>query len=132
MPKARDRTGETHGTFRIVGRAPTPRATSYQCAFWLLRCACGNERVQSSIYLNEVRRKSMQFPCVCPEGRRRWKGMASLVGKRYGSLEVIEQDRSYGRGRYWVCRCDCGHTAIVPTKNLNSGNSRSCCGRRQR
>lgn len=49
-----------------------------------------------------------------------------LVGKRFGSLTVVEPSSTQ-----WLCRCDCGTTGRVSHSNLLTGNSTSCgCKRR--
>lgn len=49
-----------------------------------------------------------------------------MVGRRYGRLEVVEFYGSKKGQRRWLCRCDCGGTAVVQTSHLVSGNNRSC------
>lgn len=54
-----------------------------------------------------------------------------MVGRRFGRLVVIEQAESqmYPCGasqRRWMCKCDCGNSAIVTTRALTSGDTRSC------
>lgn len=51
------------------------------------------------------------------------------VGNRYGRLTVISfSHRSEGKMKaaYWVCKCDCGQTAIIRGTHLRYGNSKSC------
>ena len=55
-----------------------------------------------------------------------------LEGERFGRLVV---GRYFGRGKdgisLWQCRCDCGLNRVVHSRNLRSGNTRSCgCLRR--
>lgn len=50
----------------------------------------------------------------------------NLVGKRFGMLSVLSLLGSHSRHVYWLCRCDCGNEAEVPTGSLNSGNTKSC------
>lgn len=49
----------------------------------------------------------------------------NLIGQKFGRLmvlkQVIENDK-----KLWLCKCDCGETTKVSTKNLNSGRVRSC------
>lgn len=50
-----------------------------------------------------------------------------LTGQKFGKLTVrkflrIGEDRS----AIWLCDCECGNTTEVPTKKLNSGNTKSC------
>ncbi len=58
----------------------------------------------------------------------------SLVGKKFGRWTVLER---YGSKVYrheyctsviplYLCRCDCGVEAVVLSKNLTSGGSKSC------
>lgn len=54
-----------------------------------------------------------------------------LVGKKFGRLTVVsEAEKRYTKGghskRMWNCACDCGNKKILPTRNLTSGNTKSC------
>jgi len=53
-----------------------------------------------------------------------------MVGLRFGRLVVIERSGTLVEGSAhratWLCLCDCGKTAIVSTKALTTGNTRSC------
>ena len=49
--------------------------------------------------------------------------MNHLEGQRFGNLTVIEYSKEH---RKWKCKCDCGNTTYVPTKNLKTGNTISC------
>ena len=51
----------------------------------------------------------------------------SLIGKRYGTLTVIEQAEPSPAGqRRWLCKCDCGNSTITLTSNLTTGHTKSC------
>lgn len=51
----------------------------------------------------------------------------SLVGQRFGMLEVIEQAESAeNRQTRWLCRCDCGRTYIAYGLNLKANRTTSC------
>lgn len=55
-----------------------------------------------------------------------------LTGQRFGKL-VVEglANRPRGKGRFWVCVCDCGGTIEVPTRFLNFGSTQHCgCSRK--
>lgn len=59
------------------------------------------------------------------------------AGDRYGRLTVESvggyRERPSGRGLLATCRCSCGATVQVATKELSSGKTRSCgCLRRCR
>ena len=50
-----------------------------------------------------------------------------LTGKKFGMLTVLEglDERENGY-RVWLCRCDCGNTVKVNTKQLTRGTAISC------
>lgn len=49
-----------------------------------------------------------------------------LVGMKFGKLTVVSFYQSYNGQRLWKCLCDCGAERVVPTRDLRSGNTRSC------
>lgn len=52
--------------------------------------------------------------------------MDTLIGKTFGLYTVIGSAKSRSSSRMWLCACICGQKRTVPTRNLNSGNSKSC------
>jgi len=56
------------------------------------------------------------------------KGITNdLTGKRFGKLTVLQFDESsFGKGRKWLCQCDCGNTKIIRAANLINGSTVSC------
>lgn len=58
-----------------------------------------------------------------------------LAGQRFGKWFVLRRgDQPIpGRGKPWLCRCDCGLEKIVHTQELTRGLSKGCrrCGRRK-
>lgn len=49
------------------------------------------------------------------------------TGNRYGLLTVIgPYPGADGRGKVWLCKCDCGNEVAVRGIMLRSGNNRSC------
>ena len=50
-----------------------------------------------------------------------------ISGQRFGRLVAVERV-GVNKRRYsmWLCKCDCGNTAIVGVSQLTGGNSRSC------
>ncbi len=51
----------------------------------------------------------------------------NLVGKKFGRLLVLcETAYRYDRSIIWRCMCDCGTFKDVPSRSLQSGNTRSC------
>lgn len=57
-----------------------------------------------------------------------------MIGKRYGSLVVIEKVKISGKPKtYWRCQCDCGNTCTVEDSHLKNGHTKNCgCRRRIR
>lgn len=56
---------------------------------------------------------------------------AELIGKRFGRLTVLENVGSalrYGvrREANWLCKCECGRLSVRFTRDLRTGNVRSC------
>ena len=49
-----------------------------------------------------------------------------LTGQKFGKLTVITRDFSHKRRAYWICKCDCGNTTIVPSCDLRNGHTQSC------
>ena len=50
-----------------------------------------------------------------------------LTGMKFDRLTVIEQaGRTNDRHILWKCRCDCGNTTNVSSRDLKTGHTRSC------
>lgn len=61
--------------------------------------------------------------------------MNDIVGRKFGSLTVIEQDRSFHSQKYtkWICKCDCGNVKSINRNSLIQGRTKSCgCERYER
>ena len=53
-----------------------------------------------------------------------------LTGQRFGKLTVLAPAENIGSRTAWLCRCDCGREAVVPTRRLRDGRRTSCgCGK---
>lgn len=61
-----------------------------------------------------------------------------LTGQRFGRLTVEFRAQTYEspcgtKTPLWSCRCDCGTSCLVQSRNLITGRTRSCgCLRRER
>lgn len=58
-----------------------------------------------------------------------------LSGQRYGRLVVLEStpERDSSRSIIWKCKCDCGNYALVSSRGLLRGRTKSCgCIRREK
>jgi len=62
----------------------------------------------------------------------------NLVGKRFGKLLVIEHNGVYVfpcgvKTQTWKCKCDCGNEKIIKSRELKSGDTKSCgCIRKEK
>lgn len=59
-------------------------------------------------------------------------GDGTMIGRRFHKLTVLSETRhAVRRGRYFVCRCDCGFTVTVYGGHLRSGSTKGCgCARK--
>lgn len=55
------------------------------------------------------------------------KRFSDLVGQKFNRWTVIAQDRARkGRGRYWLCRCECGNESSIAATSLMCDKSKAC------
>lgn len=54
--------------------------------------------------------------------------LVNLVGQRFGKLTVLERSASNSKSgnAKWLCKCDCGNTAIVIGSKLRNCHTTSC------
>ena len=54
--------------------------------------------------------------------------MKALAGQRFGMLLAVKPTsrRNVAREVMWLCRCDCGNSAIVSSVYLRNGHTKSC------
>lgn len=124
MPALNDLTGNTYGSWTVLGRA----ADRNNRVHWLCRCTCGAEIPVATASL--VRGLSTQCrPC----GTRRH----DHTGQVFAQWTVLGRhgtDDTPRAGSYWLCRCTCGAVHAVRGDALRNGLSRSCrtCAARNR
>ena len=52
-----------------------------------------------------------------------------LIGKRFGKVVVEKYMETKNGQAYYLCKCDCGNTAVLRGDTLRSGKTSSCgCG----
>ena len=49
-----------------------------------------------------------------------------LTGQIFTRLTVLRQGESHNWNRRWFCQCICGRTVFIKTRDLKSGNTKSC------
>lgn len=115
-----DLTGRRYGKLTVL--ALTDQHNSYGQRLYRCRCDCGGERLASR---NNLQRGEITS-CGCQNHLPR----KNLAGQRFGRLTALAAaDPPDGRKRTsykWLCRCDCGNTAIVSANSLTKGNAQSC------
>lgn len=94
-------------------------------ARWYCQCDCGNIILARGTDLRRGKTKT----CGCSS----IKAEQSLVGQRFGALEVIEFTRRNDSNKLmYRCKCDCGNEIEVIGQHLKNGNTKSCgCYRKQ-
>lgn len=94
-------------------------------ARWYCQCDCGNTILARGTDLRRGKTKT----CGCSS----IKAEQSLIGQRFGALEVIEFTRRNDSNKLmYRCKCDCGNEIEVIGQHLKNGNTKSCgCYRKQ-
>lgn len=87
---------------------------------WRAKCQkCGLERTYKTANIKPERENSGQCPC---------SKSGIEIGDKFARLTVLSRDltKEVGEGIFWNCVCDCGCLTSVRTKDLKSGNTKSC------
>lgn len=50
----------------------------------------------------------------------------NIKDQRFGKLVAFEVEGKEDHYILWICKCDCGKVTVVRSKNLISGNTKSC------
>lgn len=112
------RVGQEARGFALLGPVGTEDRASRKR--WKARClSCGVESQELAHRLADESLELRHFTCATISH-------ADEVGNVYGRLTVREQVSEKGRGRVWLCDCECGGTTQAPTAELRRGNVRSC------
>jgi hypothetical protein len=125
--KKYDLTGRTFGRLKVIKRLENINRKRV----WLCKCECGNDKIVSTSALLSGTTKS----CGCLKHERdvEWgqqKGAIvrqDLTGTKFNKLTVLELHSVDSKYKVrWICKCDCGNTAVVTTQGLKSGHTKSC------
>lgn len=87
---------------------------------WRAKCQkCGLERTYKTANIKPERENGGQCPC---------SKSGIEIGDKFARLTVLSRDltKETGDGIFWNCVCDCGCLTSVRTKDLKSGNTKSC------
>lgn len=124
MSAAQEMVGQRFGRLTVIGMSAERQNGRI---LWECACDCGNTVLVSKSALKNGTTKS----CGCLHKEiMKVKGHESaldLTGQRFGRLTVIRPTEERRRKAVvWECKCDCGNTAFVSSKNLKTGTTRSC------
>lgn len=120
--------GNVYGYLTVINRAENDKDGR---ARWLCKCKCGKEVVVRGKSLRNGNTKS----CGCYQKERAAQSnmdrVGSLVGQRFGKLQVIEEagfitGLNGKRRRLYTCLCDCGNYCQVQHQYLAFGDTTSC------
>lgn len=121
--KLKDLTGKKFGMLTVIGRGKDYiYPNGKQIPRWLCQCECGGTTLARSVNLHHGKTKS----CGCLQRKQASERMKK---QSYNAIDIsgirpVERRPDYGV--LWLCACDCGKKATVPTKMLRSGNTKSC------
>jgi hypothetical protein len=117
MTKKLDLTGQKFGKLTVIKPAPgIPNGPGGRVfSAWSCQCECGGTKIVRTTMLQD----GTSVCCGCTFDLRR---VSLKPGQKFNRLTII----SYQGNSRWLCQCDCGQTAIVGTRHLKSGNTKSC------
>ena len=114
----KDLTGQRFGKLTVLGFGGYEQNTRQRVALWNCHCDCGNDCQVEGYLLSSGRRKS----CGCIR-----RAADQMTGERFGKLVVLREDPDNRTTlKKVLCRCDCGNTRSVATRDLKSGKIASC------
>ncbi len=117
--------GERFG--RLVVISQSPDRVRNECV-WNCVCDCG--RIATATTGNLRRGSTRSCGCLrrdAQKGKLSKKAATVQIGERYGRLVVAaEHSERLNQQRAWLCDCDCGGSAVVPSGKLRTGHTRSC------
>lgn len=96
---------------------------------WICQCDCGV--IKSIIGAELTRKNKSQKSCGCESKKRQYNfgkiTFKDLTNQKFGELIVLEK---IGSNKYnytiWKCQCSCGKFCEVTSRELLSGDTKSC------
>jgi hypothetical protein len=123
MPAPLQITGQRFG--RLVAVSLSEKRYANGGRVWLCACDCGVEKAIAGRSLVSGATRS----CGCFQAENRADSAAKdISGQKFSRLSVVRPTgrTAAGRGRLWVCRCECGAEVEVAVGSLTTGNTQSC------
>lgn len=116
-----DITGQRYGRLTVIREVKS----NSRHRKWLCKCDCGKEITCFMYSLRTGNTKS----CGClRKDRTRQANTKDLTGQVFGKLTVLKKtdERDQTRSIIWLCKCECGEESRVASRNLISGETKSC------
>lgn len=119
MRKIEDLTGQKFERLLVIEEA----GRKGREVLWKCLCDCGNY----CFYVGHRLRKRRVISCGCAKKspRKRIK-VEEIIGKTFHELTVIKKAGKDKQGTLLLCQCSCGNTTLLHTRDIVSGNTRSC------
>lgn len=116
-----DLTGQTFGKWMVIALDNEKTKNNSQHSWWICKCNCSKGTIKS-ITMNNLKRGKTKS-CGCDLIRAE-----DLVGHRFGKLKVLSIDNSIQnrRGKYVICKCDCGNIKSICSADIKNGHIKSC------
>lgn len=118
--------GEKFGELTIIGFVET-RENSKLVRYFECVCSCGKKTTKQAEHVLQGKTKS----CGHLQGIRTKRDRASLIGKKFGELTIIDISEpitglNTNKNRISTCRCSCGKETKVLFYYVINGYVRSC------
>lgn len=113
--------GQRFGNLTVIDRTNQAEA-GY--VIWRCSCDCGN-----SILVNTKRlKRGTVTDCGCQPHKYFRTGSVPepLEGRVFGDLTVLYQVKNKNGRTGWMCRCKCGKEKAAASRDLKSGDTKSC------
>lgn len=120
-----DLTGKKFGYLTVLELDKTRKSN---VKYWKCQCECGTIKSVQGGHLKDGTSTS----CGCRKADKisisNSNRLINLIGKKFGKLEVLSEDKSRTKQgkHYWFCQCECGNIVSIKGDSLRDGHSKSC------
>lgn len=120
-----DLTGKKFGYLTVL---ELDKEKSTNIKYWKCQCECGTIKSIQGGHLKDGTSTS----CGCHRADKiniyNSNRLINLIGKKFGKLEVLSEDKSRTKQgkHYWFCQCECGNIVSIKGDSLRDGRSKSC------
>lgn len=119
--------GQRFGRLTVIEQGEDYICKSKRIKRWICQCDCGKQTLSYQHHLLAGKTSA----CKNCASLKYWDNkLQDLTGYHFGKFTVIKQvekpQHIKNRGRYWLCKCDCGNERIISTKDINRKLYISC------